>query len=205
MLKDTKICSDCSKEKDITCFYSDSSSKDGKQSRCSVCTKIRNKEFKDKNKDYFKLKNKEIYEKNIESDKDFNAKRYLKYQEKFVSRSREYKRTPFGRFMSLLTSARKRARDKGVKFLLSVEWLKEQWEYQNGCCKLTGIPFNLDSVKHRNYNPFAPSLDAIDPTKGYTPENTRLVCTAINIALNAWGEEVYYEVSIAYLKKKGLI
>ena len=45
--------------------------------------------------------------------------------------------------------------------------------------------------------PFAPSLDRIDSSGGYTRDNTRLVCQAVNFALNAFGEDIFREVVLA--------
>ena len=42
-------------------------------------------------------------------------------------------------------------------------------------------------VKH----PFAPSLDRISSQGGYTADNVRLVCIAVNFGMGQWGEELY--------------
>lgn len=55
-------------------------------------------------------------------------------------------------------------------------------------CALTGLPFVIDGSPN---HPQAPSLDRIDTTRSYTPENTRLVCWAVNMAMGAWGYDVY--------------
>jgi hypothetical protein len=39
--------------------------------------------------------------------------------------------------------------------------------------------------------PFAPSLDRINSHGGYTPDNVRLVFTAVNFGMGQWGEEIY--------------
>ena len=44
--------------------------------------------------------------------------------------------------------------------------------------------------------------------EGYTPENTRLVCVAVNLALNRFGEEVLERVCkgfLAYRELKSLV
>lgn len=38
-------------------------------------------------------------------------------------------------------------------------------------------------------NPFAPSLDQVDPGTGYTAWNIRVVSVIVNTAMNEWGEE----------------
>lgn len=39
-----------------------------------------------------------------------------------------------------------------------------------------------------------PSIDRIDTTRGYTPDNVRLVCAAVNLALNQFGEGIFFRI-----------
>lgn len=55
---------------------------------------------------------------------------------------------------------------------------------EHGRCQVTGIPFALDMVEGMLRNPFAPSVDRIDPGLDYTPENTQVVILAYNWAKN---------------------
>ena len=57
-------------------------------------------------------------------------------------------------------------------------------------CSVTGVPLSLDFESHDGRKPYAPSIDRIDNTKGYTEDNCRVVCLAANIAMNTWGEGV---------------
>ena len=65
---------------------------------------------------------------------------------------------------------------------------------QGGRCALSGLR-QVGSGKV--LRPFAPSLDRIDSTGGYTRDNVRLVCQAVNFALNAYGEDVFREIATA--------
>ncbi len=52
-----------------------------------------------------------------------------------------------------------------------------------GECEVTEIGFDYTKPKpHYNANPFAPSLDRIDCSKGYTYCNTQVVIWAYNVA-----------------------
>lgn len=63
---------------------------------------------------------------------------------------------------------------------------------------MSGLPFNLRVVGGgKARRPFAPSLDRIDAASGYTRDNVRLVCQAVNFALNAFGEDVFREIALA--------
>lgn len=69
-----------------------------------------------------------------------------------------------------------------------------------GRCELTGIPFSreiVSSVRSRE-TPWFPSVDRIDSAQGYTAVNTRLVCLAVNIALNVWGATIFDRIAHGY-------
>ena len=92
----------------------------------------------------------------------------------------------------LLANAQRRARKTGLPFDLKADsdFLDALWNH--GRCSVTGFPFNLERfpdalVKH----PFAPSIDRKLSTGGYTKDNVRLVCVAVNFGMGQWGEEVY--------------
>jgi len=71
----------------------------------------------------------------------------------------------------------------------------------NGKCELTGIPFSFCREAGVRRNPWAPSLDRIDSRKGYTWSNCRLVCVAVNLAMNEWGEEVLFKLAKAISRR----
>jgi hypothetical protein len=76
--------------------------------------------------------------------------------------------------------------------------LRALWDTCGGRCMLTGLPFKETHIgTGRARKPHAPSLDRIDAEQPYTQENCRLVLQAVNFALNAWGDEVFVEVTKA--------
>lgn len=62
-------------------------------------------------------------------------------------------------------------------------------------CSLTNIPFEFDKGEWHEKRPFAASIDRIDSKKGYVKGNCRLVCVAVNLAMNTWGEAVLYRIA----------
>lgn len=191
-------CYKCDTVKPVDEFYKDKTSKYGIQAACKVCTKQHNAKWKAEHPDYHKQKGKERYQRSE------NRARYQRYRDQYLERAKLYRSTVQGRGNHLLSSARQRAKTKGIGYTLSVEWFLTQAENQDYCCALTGLALDFDgknTSEQRQYNPLAPSLDRIDPAQGYTPENTRLVCTAINIGLNGFGEDMYRQVAEAYLAK----
>jgi len=98
--------------------------------------------------------------------------------------------------------AAQRARRKKVTFALSVEDVAKLWKKSKGRCALTGIPFDEVNAGRFARRPWVPSLDRIKATEGYTVENTRLICCAMNFALNAWGEEIFERVARGFLSSR---
>jgi hypothetical protein len=59
-------------------------------------------------------------------------------------------------------------------------------------CRYTGLPFSTPGTRSGTSPcPRSPSLDRIDPSKGYTPANTQVVSYFANAAKNAWPEEQF--------------
>lgn len=94
----------------------------------------------------------------------------------------------------IYNSAYMRAKEKGLEITINSRWVKEQYDLQNGRCKITGIKLVLDGT-----SPYSPSLDRINSKVGYTTENTRLVCLVANYALNRFGDDVLRTLCEAYI------
>ncbi len=194
-----KVCSTCKtpKHPDSNNFHKDRSSKDGFYHKCKPCTKTRADAYREGHREYFRAKALERY------DPSTNPERYLRYQTANLARREKELRTVRGRMYALVKAARARAEKRNHPFELSIEWAMEQFDLQNGKCCLTGIPLTLDFTSgSRKYHPYNPSLDRKDSNLGYTRENTRLVCVAVNIALNEFGEEVLRNVCEGFLSNR---
>jgi hypothetical protein len=99
-----------------------------------------------------------------------------------------------------LSRVKARAQKKGVPFELDEAWVRQEVERNDGRCALTGMNFTTGDGPGRA--PFTPSFDRIDPRKGYTKDNTRIVIWAINVMLGDWGEDVFENVVIALRKHR---
>ena len=85
------------------------------------------------------------------------------------------------RTTSLFNGAKNRAKKKNIPFTITKKWIKERLE--KGVCPVTGMKFVLteySATPKKECNPFAPSLDQISPSAGYTPSNTRIVINNYN-------------------------
>lgn len=103
---------------------------------------------------------------------------------------------------TLFSNAKKGAKQRRIEFMLTLE------DVQNLCnssflrCAVTGIPFSPTKPAGCRIAPWSPSLDRRDATRGYHPDNLRLVCKAVNFAMGQWGDEILYTLAIAALKNR---
>lgn len=93
-------------------------------------------------------------------------------------------------------NSRKNARLRDVPWGLPKPEYDALVKASRGCCALSGLPFSEFSGGHKR-NPYAPSLDRIDSGAGYARGNVRLVRVQVNLALNEWGQEVFFEMALA--------
>ena len=84
-----------------------------------------------------------------------------------------------------LNRIKKRARDLGIEFSIGEEDLQIPEK-----CPLLGIPL----VRGKHNSPNTPSLDRIDPRKGYVPDNVRV----ISFMANAMKREASKEQLLAF-------
>lgn len=99
----------------------------------------------------------------------------------------------------ILAQSRKRARQDDIMFTLTVEDVVAIGLASNWRCAVTGVRLRPDRVEGSAMRPFMPSIDRIDPRRGYERSNCRLVCVAANFALNDWGEAVFRELALSYV------
>lgn len=91
----------------------------------------------------------------------------------------------------LFNGAKHRAKIKEVPFDLTLGFLEDLWNQQEGCCYLTKRKFDWQQTGISRNNPNSPSLDRIDNSKGYTKDNIRLICYHLNIAINQFGLDAF--------------
>lgn len=141
--------------------------------RCSSCKEV-------KELDFFGIHSKTCYRRTCKSCESNIAKK--KWHEKRANQTLDeaiqYK----------FYQAKYRSQSKQRDFCLSIEDVKKQWEKQNGLCYYTGVPME---IKTKNPNHF--SIDRIDSSKGYAPENIVLCTHIINLMKNDFSTEIFVE------------
>ena len=85
----------------------------------------------------------------------------------------------------LIRGAKRRAAAKELPFDLDAHAADVQARIDRGVCEISGLPLDLSAKRG-----FAsPSLDRINPSRGYVYDNIRVVCHLMNCALGTWGED----------------
>lgn len=125
------------------------------------------------------------------------------YTGRRASRAMDYEIAPAVNALSRsLQGAKMRAHKRGMPFDLDVDWCIEMLRAQGGVCAVTGMKFECRPIGGDKRAPLGPSFDRIDPTKGYTRENTRIVVFAINVMLLDWGEGMFRRVAWHYARNR---
>lgn len=106
--------------------------------------------------------------------------------------------SPFRHFLN-------RANQRPYKVNLDLPYLKALWEKQRGQCVLSGreMPLHTNSTawEKDKGNPWKPSLDRIDSSKGYLKGNVRFICYIANMAKHSWDDSIVIEFCKAVTKR----
>jgi hypothetical protein len=133
-----------------------------------------------------------IYKMPIEPSK---RKDYIIKQNKKNLKKLKTKNPKEFKIRRLLYYSRVRSKQKNLEHNITKEWLYEKMKENK--CELTGIEYDYDAFKPRN--PYGPSIDRVDVSKGYTPDNCRVVIWAVNAGLGHYSECDLYMVCKSYL------
>jgi len=94
-----------------------------------------------------------------------------------------------GRARVFLQNAKKSAVKRQQVFALSVEDVVKCWRQQGKICAYSGREMSLEAGRLNTV-----SIERIDSKVGYTPENTVLVCQAINRMKSDFSYEDFFEM-----------
>ena len=110
----------------------------------------------------------------------------------------------YSKFRPILKMLRSRVKDRPRDLNLTLEYLKEIWETQEGKCPFTGFDLELRRYKDDSQlNIKSASLDRIDNSKGYVQGNVRFVSVMFNFARNKFSDEEVIEFAQAVIKNRG--
>lgn len=116
--------------------------------------------------------------------------------------NKEYIRKPVGRVgqacedcypvyrkaYNLYYIARRRAKSQNRECDITILWVAQQLIKP---CPKTGIIFDLynQGAHYGTRSPYTPSIDKINPLKGYTKENSQVVCWWYNVSKQQFTDE----------------
>ena len=100
-------------------------------------------------------------------------------------------------WMSLMYTARERAKKKDLPFDLTAEWGEATW---TGRCALTDLPF-LIGQRGSGPKPRSPSIDRIEPALGYVRSNCRFILHAVNALKQDGTDQEMLEVAMAITRR----
>lgn len=148
-----------------------------------------------------------------ESDPERWSKYNKEYRAKNIAKCRETSARSRDKFMStvpgrpdkrvnlLIRTCRGSAQQRGLDFELTSETVHAMIIVQGAKCILTGIPFDWGFGGKFRANPFAPSIDRRDSSKGYTYDNIQIVCYIVNLAKNQYPIEMFDRMCIARVEQ----
>jgi hypothetical protein len=168
-----RTCRRCGQDKPIEQFNPDRTRKDGYRNYCRTCAREYVRDWKLRHPD--------------------KVKEYNRLSRSGASLTVE------GRAANLWHQAKRRSKNRGLEFSIDKDWVIAG--IRRGQCSLTGVRFDLAPTQKYHYNPRAPSLDRRDSKQGYTPDNVRIVCMAMNLALHEFGEEFFELLARGYLRR----
>lgn len=94
----------------------------------------------------------------------------------------------------LVANAKHRATKKGLEYDIDVDFIYDI--LKGGKCARTGIEFSLgyNGKSFKDRNAYTPSIDKIDPTKGYTKDNVQVVCWWYNLSKSNFSDQTVLEL-----------
>lgn len=93
----------------------------------------------------------------------------------------------YRRAYNLFFAARQRANKKNLEFDLDLDWV---YDNITKFCPMTNLPFQLynNGNNYANRHALTPSIDRIDPRKGYVKDNCRIVIWWYNVAKQQYSD-----------------
>jgi hypothetical protein len=155
-----KKCSKCKIEKENSEFTPDKRSKDGLFSYCKPCNTARQKE---------------AYWKNLEESRRKNRERDAKNRDKARNKCSSFwaKKRKEDPAYCLWAGAKSRANKNNIEF----DILREDIIIPE-ICPILGIKLQFDNTQ--GFSDTSPSIDKIDPNKGYVKDNIQIISWRAN-------------------------
>lgn len=182
----TKKCCMCQDVKLSSDFYKDKGKANGLSSRCKDCAKKAAMEWKKQNPQKTRENQQKAYQQNKEHNVEYakqwrenNADYIKQYYQENKNAIKEKQKGKSNLLRAMFTSARRRASNNFMPFDLTLEYMET---IALDHCPVTGelLDWELQFSEEGKRNCFAPSLDKIVPSLGYTQGNVAIICNQMN-------------------------
>jgi hypothetical protein len=161
-----KTCTHCGVVKPLDLFVKNTGCVNNRTNRCKDCEAVWSKQYYTANKEKI-------------------IKRNAKYR---VDNGMWYNKSLEHRLRYVMQLGISRAKKKRIVWNLSLEFLMQLWENQEGICVYSGVP-----LSYEDNHPHTVSLDRIDSSKGYTEDNVQFVCTIVNYVKQRFDEGAFFD------------
>jgi hypothetical protein len=158
-----KKCWSCKELKPLDQYHKNKHNKNGHATRCKACACLATAMWRENNVNRFKKANESWRKNNPDKAKEIARKNRAKYRIEYPER-----------FM--VSGAKQRAKQRNLEFCLAPEDISIP-----DTCPLLGIKLERSSGK---MSPSSPSLDRIDPRRGYTKDNVWVISQRANVIKN---------------------
>ena len=164
-----KVCTRCGEEKPLERFTKHKDCKDGYSNLCKDCFNVYSRERRRGNPDYLAKRRKHYHEKYKDIQNQKEAERKANHPLKV-------------RCQMLRGGMRDRARTKNIEFdaeFFTVQYLMERLK-NYPYCECCHKPLDVDFKADKKFNDNSPSMDRVNPLKGYTQDNVAILCWRCN-------------------------
>ncbi len=104
-------------------------------------------------------------------------------------------------YVGLFKKMSKSANIRGIGIHITEADVRKMVEDSGYRCAVSGIRFDMRQVEGMRIRPWIPSIDRIDASKPYQKDNCRVVCAAVNLALNQFGDDVFFVIAKSVVKR----
>lgn len=180
-----KTCSRCKQEKSLDDFHRSSRRPDGRAGWCKACEKKYHSDYYQQHKAVLDEQHGAYVQANRDAvvayRSEWNRNAYINSVRKQLG--------------SKLRAGLKRRPSKNAP---SIDDLVAMYEAQEGKCALTGIVMTRLGGRIMQTSI---SLDRIDSKKGYSKDNIRLICHAVNAFKGPWTDDMMFDMAEALLRR----
>lgn len=185
-----KQCSKCGEIKPAKEFGKRNNRKSGLTSHCRLCLKKEHREryYRPEIRQEISLKNKELY-----NDPIFRKKVAIRSSKYYLDVIKPFKQTMNGLAKTMFDRSRQRAFIRNVGHNISKEDILKliiETEFCPICnCKIDYTP---NKGRHNRYSP---SLDSVEPDKGYINNNIVILCSHCNLVKNDGSADLHRKIA----------